>query len=76
VDEPGSKAARSGFERALARVEARLTDGIVVATLGRFAPSVAAAAVAIRRVDDAGGRLISVEDNVDTATPMRNSGSR
>jgi hypothetical protein len=52
---PGSTAARSGFQRALTRVEARDTGGIVVAKVNRLA--------------DAGGRLISVEENVDTGAP-------
>jgi site-specific DNA recombinase len=69
LDEPGSKAPRAGLERALARVEASETDGIVVAKLDRIAPSMAAAAAAIRRVDDAGGRLVSVEEKFDTGTP-------
>jgi site-specific DNA recombinase len=71
LDEPGSKAARLGFQRAIARVEARETDGIIVAKLDRFAPGMAAAATAIRRIHDANGQLVSVEDNfdTDTATP-------
>jgi len=51
-------------------VEAGETDGIVVAKLDRFARSVADAAVAIRRLRDAGGQLVSVEDNFDSSTPM------
>ena len=70
LDQPGSKAARPGFQAAVARVEAGETDGIVVAKLDRFARSVADAAVAIRRLRDAGGQLLSVEDNFDSSTPM------
>jgi hypothetical protein len=66
---PGSTAARSGFQRALTRVEARGTGGIVVAKVNRLAASLAAAIAAIRRFADAGGRLISVEENVDTGAP-------
>jgi site-specific DNA recombinase len=70
LDQPGSNAARPGFQAALARVEAGETDGIVVTKLDRFARSVADAAVAIRRLRDAGGQLVSVEDNFDSSTPM------
>lgn len=70
LDQPGSKASRPGFQAALARVEAGETDGVVVAKLDRFARSVADAAVAIRRLRDAGGQLVSVEDNFDSSTPM------
>ena len=69
LDEPGTKAPQPGLERALARIEASETDGIVVAKLDRIAPSMAAAAAALRRVDDAGGRLVSVEEKFDTGTP-------
>jgi site-specific DNA recombinase len=69
LDEPGNKAPRPGLEQALARIEASETDGIVVAKLDRIAPSMAAAAAAIRRVDDAGGRLVSVQEKFDTGTP-------
>ena len=40
-----------------------------MAKLDRIAPSMAAAAAAIRRVDEAGGRLVSVEEKFDTGTP-------
>ena len=70
LDQPGSKAARPGFQAALARVEVGETDGIVVAKLDRFARSVADAAVAIRRLRDGGGQLVSVEDQFDSSTPM------
>jgi site-specific DNA recombinase len=70
LDEPGSKNTRPGFQAAIARVEAGKTDGIAVAKLDRFARSVADAAAAIRRIREAGGELLSVEDNFDSSTPM------
>jgi site-specific DNA recombinase len=70
LDEPGSKSSRSGFQAAIERVETGKTDGIAVAKLDRFARSVADAAGAIRRIRDAGGELLSVEDNFDSSTPM------
>jgi site-specific DNA recombinase len=70
LDEPGSKNSRPGFQAAIERVEAGKTDGIAVAKLDRFARSVADAAAAIRRIRDAGGELLSVEDNFDSSTPM------
>ena len=70
VDEPGSNAPRSGLEGALARVEAKHADGVVVARFDRFAPGMAPAVAAIRRIEDAGGRLISVEEKFDSATQM------
>jgi DNA invertase Pin-like site-specific DNA recombinase len=70
LDEPGSRADRPGFQAALTQVEAGVVDGIAVAKLDRFARSVADAAAAIRRIDEAGGQLVSVEDNFDSSTPM------
>jgi site-specific DNA recombinase len=70
LDEPGSKSSRPGFQAAVERVESGKTDGIAVAKLDRFARSVADAAAAIRRIRDAGGELLSVEDNFDSSTPM------
>jgi site-specific DNA recombinase len=70
LDEPGSKNSRPGFQTAIERVEGGKTDGIAVAKLDRFARSVADAAGAIRRIRDAGGELLSVEDNFDSSTPM------
>jgi site-specific DNA recombinase len=70
LDRPGSRNDRPGFQTAIDRVEAGKTDGIAVAKLDRFARSVADAAGAIRRIRDAGGELISVEDNFDSSTPM------
>lgn len=70
LDEPGSKNSRPGFQDAIARVEAGATEGIAVAKLDRFARSVADAAAAIRRIRDAGGELLSVEDNFDSSSPM------
>jgi site-specific DNA recombinase len=70
LDESGRKAARPGFQKALARVERGETGGIIVAKLDRFARSVADAAEAIRRINGAGGQLVSVEDGFDSSTPM------
>jgi site-specific DNA recombinase len=70
LDEPGSKRSRPGFQDAIARVEAGKSEGIAVAKLDRFARSVADAATAIRRIREAGGELLSVEDNFDSSTPM------
>src|SRR4051812_43733050 len=62
LDEPGTKATRPGFVRVLERIEAGETDGVIIAKLDRFARSVADAATAIRRINEAGGLLVSVAD--------------
>src|SRR5215218_8925135 len=70
IDQSGAKLERPLFQQALARCEAGETGGIVVAKLDRFARSAVDALGAIRRLNDAGARLVSVEDNFDGSTPM------
>jgi site-specific DNA recombinase len=70
IDQSGAKLERPMFQQALARCEAGETGGIVVAKLDRFARSAVDALGAIRRLTDAGARLVSVEDNFDGSTPM------
>ena len=70
IDQSGAKAERPLFQRALARCEAGETGGIIVAKLDRFARSAVDALGAIRRLNEAGARLVSVEDNFDGSTPM------
>jgi DNA invertase Pin-like site-specific DNA recombinase len=65
-----TKAHRPLFEKALSRIEDGESDGLVVAKLDRFSRSVSDAAVALQRIEDAGGAFISAEDSLDTSTPM------
>lgn len=68
LDESGGRDDRPMFLEALGRCERGETGGIIVAKLNRFSRSVAGAAVAIRRLDDAGAELVSVEESLDTST--------
>lgn len=70
IDQSGARLERPMFQRALARCEAGETGGVVVARLDRFARSAVDALSSIRRLNDAGARLVSVEDNFDGSTPM------
>jgi len=70
IDQSGAKLERPMFQQALARCEQGETGGIVVARLDRFARSAVDALTSIRRLTDAGARLVSVEDNFDGSTPM------
>jgi site-specific DNA recombinase len=58
------------FQEALARCERGESGGIVVARLDRFARSAVDALESIKRLNAAGARLVSVEDNFDGSTPM------
>jgi site-specific DNA recombinase len=68
LDQPGSRYERPGFQLAIEAVEAGEADGICVARLDRFARSVADAARAIERLEDAGGSLVAIDLGMDTST--------
>jgi site-specific DNA recombinase len=70
LDQSGRKEKRPMFQEAIARVERKETDGIIVAKLDRFARSVMGAKKAIKRIEDADGKLIAVDNNFDTTTPF------
>src|SRR5262245_12836598 len=70
LDQSGAKRARSMFQQALERCERGETGGIVVARLDRFARSAVDALEAIKRLNEADARLVSVEDNFDGSTAM------
>jgi site-specific DNA recombinase len=70
LDQSGAKRERPMFQEALARCERGESGGIVVARLDRFARSAVDALESIRRLNEAGARLVSVEDNFDGSTPM------
>src|SRR3954470_23641697 len=70
IDQSGAKRERPMFQQALERCEQGETGGIVVARLDRFARSAVDALESIKRLNEAGARLGSVEDNFDGSTPM------
>ena len=70
LDQSGAKRERPMFQQALERCERGETGGIVVARLDRFARSAVDALESIKRLNEAGARLVSVEDNFDGSTPM------
>src|SRR4051794_18823292 len=70
LDQSGAKLQRPMFQQALERCERGETAGIVVARLDRFARSAVDALESIKRLNEAGARLVSVEDNFDGSTPM------
>jgi DNA invertase Pin-like site-specific DNA recombinase len=67
LDESGARSNRPLLERAIARVENRETDGVVVAYLSRFGRSVVDGLAAIKRITDADGSFVSVQEDVDFA---------
>ncbi|HEX3733770.1 MAG TPA: recombinase family protein [Solirubrobacterales bacterium] len=63
----GAKAvADRGLERLLERVEAGVSDGIIVYKTDRFARDAIETLVAAKRIKEANGRLVGVSDGVDS----------
>jgi site-specific DNA recombinase len=70
IDQSGAKLQRPKFQEAIGRCERGETGGIVVARLDRFARSAVDALESIKRLNHAGARFVSVEDNFDGSTAM------
>ncbi|MEJ7892940.1 MAG: recombinase family protein [Solirubrobacteraceae bacterium] len=68
IDESGRRADRPMLVRALERVEAGETDGIVVARLDRFSRSLLDALADIRRIKESNGTFVSVDDAFDLSS--------
>lgn len=69
LDEGGGRMDRPGLELALERVEAGISEGIVVAKLDRFSRNLTGALEAIRRLDAVGAAFVSVAEGLDPSTP-------
>jgi site-specific DNA recombinase len=71
LDQSGGKLSRPAFDRALGRVQAGKTGGVVVAKLDRFSRAgVADALKLIESIIDADGQVASVEEGIDPTTPF------
>ncbi|MEO8092957.1 MAG: recombinase family protein, partial [bacterium] len=70
LDQSGGKLSRPNFDKALERIQAKQTGGIVVAKLDRFSRAgVADALTLIESIHQADGQVASVEENIDPTTP-------
>jgi DNA invertase Pin-like site-specific DNA recombinase len=69
LDESGGRADRPMLLRAIERVEAGHSGGVVVAKLDRFGRSLLDGLSAISRIEAAGGTFVSVQDGFDLDTP-------
>jgi DNA invertase Pin-like site-specific DNA recombinase len=68
-DVSGATEKRPGLERLIARVEAGISAGIICPKLDRFGRSVEQVLRNYRRVTDAGGVVVFVEEGLDPTTP-------
>ncbi len=62
--------AERGLEQLIQRAEDGASAGVVVLRLDRFGRDLAETVVAVKRLKDAGARLVSVQDGYDSAAPM------
>lgn len=69
LDQSGGKISRPGLNKAMRRIEAKQTDGLIVAKIDRFARAVEAYAV-IRRILEAEAVFASADERLDPSTPM------
>lgn len=67
-DQSGGKWERPGFQRALAMIENHEVDGFICAKLDRFSRSLYDALRAMKMIDQADAKFISVADGFDTTT--------
>lgn len=67
-----SGAERPGFNRALARIESGEANYLVAFKLDRIARRVKAFHDSLETIEDAGGTLVLIHDQVDFSTPMGN----
>ena len=70
LDVSGAKAAdERALGKLIEKVERGEAEGIITSFLDRFGRSLISGAVALKRITDAGGRLVCVGDGFDTASP-------
>ena len=67
-DVSGGEMRRPVFDRYLAMIERSEADGLIVAKLDRFARSNVGALEAVETIENAGGTLISVAEQLDAST--------
>jgi site-specific DNA recombinase len=70
LDESGGRKDRPLLESAIARVEHSESDGLVVAYMSRFGRSMLDGLLAIKRITDAGGTFVSVQEGLDFSTDV------
>jgi site-specific DNA recombinase len=68
LDESGGRRDRPLLQEAIGRVESGDSDGLVVAYLSRFGRSLVDGLEAIKRITDAGGAFVSVQEGLDFST--------
>src|SRR6266536_2288223 len=68
LDQSGGKMDRPGLNKALARIRARESGGIIVARLDRFARTLVGALDTLAEIEQAGGVVVAADGEFDTST--------
>ena len=68
LDESGARADRPLLQEAIRRVEAGVSQGVVVAVLDRFGRSLVDSLALIDRIQAAGGTFVAVQNGLDLTT--------
>ena len=68
LDESGARADRPLLQEAIRRVEAGISQGVVVAVLDRFGRSLVDSLALIDRIQTAGGTFVAVQNGLDLTT--------
>src|SRR5688572_30718210 len=68
LDESGARADRPLLQEAIRRVEAGVSQGVVVAVLDRFGRSLVDSRALIDRIQVAGGTFVAVQNGLDLTT--------
>jgi DNA invertase Pin-like site-specific DNA recombinase len=69
LNESGGRSDRPDLLCALERVEAGESEGVIVAKIDRFGRRVIDGLRAIKRIEEAGGTFVSVQDGIDLSAP-------
>jgi DNA invertase Pin-like site-specific DNA recombinase len=69
LNESGGRSDRPDLLRALERVEGGESQGVIVAKIDRFGRRVIDGLRAIKRIEQAGGTFVSVQDGLDLSAP-------
>ena len=70
LDESGGKTSRPQFDRMLAAIREGKSGGVIVRNLRRFGRTTTGVIEGVREIEERGGAFVSVEEKIDTSSPM------
>ena len=70
LDESGGKTSRPQLDRMLSAIREGKSGGVIVRNLRRFGRTTTGVIEGIREIEEHGGAFVSVEEKIDTSSPM------